>query len=362
MLSLGIVGLPNAGKSSLFKALTRISVPIANYAFTTIEPHQGVVGVPDWRLQKLAKLTPGNSVFPTAIKFVDIAGLIAGAHKGEGLGNQFLSHIREVDGIVEVVRLFEDKTVAHPMQTMSSERDIAVIKEELAQADLKILECAVEKCSAAVKTGDKEIVEKLAAIKKVVEAMRSGTLARDISLDEKELALLREYNLLTAKPFVFVWNVNEARLHAQVLPDKSLAGVALPLKLFADFADVPESELDALKKEFGVKQDLIEELIRKAYEALGLITFFTVKPPETRAWAIKKGAALPDAGAAIHTDFKDKFIRAEVISIEELLKLGSCPNTKFSAGAWHDAKTAGKIRTEGKDYIVRDGDVIEFKI
>jgi GTP-binding protein YchF len=352
MLSLGIVGLPNAGKSSLFKALTRVSVPIANYPFTTIEPHQGVVAVPDERLQKLANLTPNNRVFPTAIKFVDIAGLIQGAHKGEGLGNQFLSHIREVDGIVEVVRLFEDRAVAHPMQSVDPERDIKVIADELAQADLKILEQPQEEYRGAAQTGNKEAIKKLTVIKKAAEALLSGTPTRDALLNSEERSLLREYNLLTLKPLIFVWNVSEAdtlNLHFENLTDK---GIALPIKLFADLADAPENELEALKKEFGIEQDALALLIRKAYEALGLITFFTVKPPETRAWAVRSGANLPEAGLAIHTDFRDKFIRAEVINIAELLKFNS----------WQTAKTAGKIRIEGKDYIVKDGDVIEFKI
>jgi GTP-binding protein YchF len=358
MLSLGIVGLPNAGKSSLFKALTRVSVLIANYPFTTIEPHHGVVAVPDERLQKLANLTPDNRVFPTAIKFVDIAGLIQGAHKGEGLGNQFLSHIRGVDGIVEVVRLFEDKAVAHPMQSVDPERDIKVINEELCWADLKILEQPQEEYRGAAQTGNKEAIKKLAAIKKVAEALRSGTSARDALLNFEERSLLREYNLLTLKPLIFVWNVSEAG--APNLPPEYLTkhGIALPIKLFADFAglpaqaDAPENELEALKKEFGIEQDALAILIRKAYEALGLITFFTVKSPETRAWAVRNGANLPEAGSAIHTDFRDKFIRAEVINIAELLKFNS----------WQTAKTAGKIRAEGRNYIVKDGDIIEFKI
>lgn len=352
MLSLGIVGLPNAGKSSLFKALTRMSVPIANYPFTTIEPHHGVAAVPDERLKKLAMLTPDNQAFPTVIEFVDIAGLIEGAHKGEGLGNQFLSHIREVNGIVEVVRLFEDKAVPHPMADVDPARDIKVVNGELARADLKILEKAAEGYRGAAHAGDKEAAEKFAAIQKVVGALKAGVSARDVPLEDEERALLREYNLLTQKPIIFVWNVNEEGLPDLPPGISAKEGVALPLKLFADFADVPESELEALKKEFGVAEDALENLIRKAYEVLGLITFFTVKPPETRAWAVKSGTALPDAGAAIHTDFKDKFIRAEVINIAELLKFSS----------WHDAKAAGKIRTEGREYIVKDGDVIEFKI
>lgn len=352
MLSLGIVGLPNAGKSSLFKALTRVSVPIANYPFTTIEPHHGIVAVPDERLQKLAKLTSENRVFPTVIEFVDIAGLIEGAHKGEGLGNQFLSHIREVDGIVEVVRLFDDKTVPHPMQDINPERDIKVIEQELIQADLKILERTPEEYRGAPQDGEKEAIEKFDAIRKAVDALSRGTPIREALFGEEEKFRIKEFGLLTAKPLIFVWNVNETGLAARVLSGKSWAGVAIPLKLFADFADIPETELDSIKKEFGIETDLLRDLIRKAYEALGLITFFTVKPPETRAWAIKSGTVLPDAGAAIHTDFKEKFIRAEVVHIDELLKFNS----------WRDAKAAGKVRTEGKDCVVRDGDVIEFKI
>lgn len=352
MLSLGIVGLPNVGKSSLFKALTRMSVPIANYPFTTIEPHHGVVAVPDDRLQKLSKLTPSNQVFPTAIEFVDIAGLIPGAHKGEGLGNQFLSHIREVSGVLQVVRLFEDKTVPHPIESIDPERDIKIIDEELAQADLKILERALEESRRLLHIGKKELTDKIATIQKVTTALKSGLPVRDLLLNQTEKAHLKEYNLLTAKPIIFAWNVNEAG--APQLKDKLSArqGIALPLKLLADFADLPENELATIKKEFGVSEDLIAGLIRKAYQALGLITFFTVKPPETRAWAVRSSTTLPEAGATIHTDFKDKFIRAEVINISELLKFES----------WQNAKLAGKIRIEGREYLVQDGDVIEFKI
>jgi GTP-binding protein YchF len=348
MLSLGIVGLPNAGKSSLFKALTRLSVPIANYPFTTIEPHHGVVAVPDERLQKLAAVTPGNAVVPTAIEFVDIAGLVEGAHRGEGLGNQFLSHIREVDGIVEVVRLFEDPTVPHPLQTIDPERDIQIIEQELIHADMKLLERQREAYRGAAHAGDKDAIKKFSAIQEVLDALAGGRPARDVPLTDEAHSLLREYNLLTQKPIIFVWNVNESG--SKRTPHRE--GVALPLKLLADFADVPEHELEALKKEFGVEQDMLGALIQKAYEVLGLITFFTVKPPETRAWAVKKGTALSDAGAAIHTDFKEKFIRAEVIPIDELLQCGS----------WHAAKSSGKLRIEGKEYIVQDGDVIEFKV
>ncbi len=347
MLSLGIVGLPNAGKSSLFKALTRLSVPIANYPFTTIEPHHGIVAVPDQRLYKLAKLTPQNKIFPTIIEFVDIAGLIEGAHKGAGLGNQFLAHIREVDGIVEVVRVFEDKTVAHPMNEINPMRDIKVIEDELIQADLKVLEQAKEKYQPRSKAGDKNAIEKLAAIEKAIEALKSGIPLRDFTLSPEEKLHLKEYNLLTGKPIIYVWNVNETT--EQKVPD--IPGIALPLKFFADLADLKEEEAESLKKEFGIKEDL-GILIRKAYETLGLITFFTIKSPETRAWAIKKGTLLPDAGAVIHSDFKEKFIRAEVINISELLNFSS----------WSEAKSAGRLRTEGKDYIVQDGDVIEFKI
>jgi GTP-binding protein YchF len=350
MLSLGIVGLPNAGKSSLFKALTAISVPIANYPFTTIEPHHGVVSVPDERLKKLSKLTPGNQVFPTVIEFIDIAGLIEGAHKGEGLGNQFLAHIREVDGILEVVRLFEDKNVAHPMGTLNPRRDINVIDQELIQADLKILRKGEEEYRGRALSGDKFAIKKLAAIKKAITVLEAGR-ARDAVFTNEEQSLLKEYNLLTQKPIIFVWNVNETGA-LQTLPDIKEIGIAIPLKFFADLSDMHESDTETLKREFGISKDPLEELIRRSYEVLGLITFFTVKPPETRAWAIKKGTLLPDAGGVIHSDFKEKFIRAEVIPIEELLKFSS----------WQEAKAAGKIRIEGKEYIVQDGDVIEFKI
>lgn len=348
MLSLGIIGLPNAGKSSLFKALTRVAVPIANYPFTTIEPHHGIVAVPDERLQTLAKLTPGNKVFPTVIEFVDIAGLIKGAHKGEGLGNQFLSHIREVNGLVEVVRAFEDKTVPHPMGTVDPERDIAVIDEELCQADLKVIEQPVAKLRGAAKTGDKEAEEKITVLNSAIADLKASRPLRDVDLPEGSRAVLKEFNPLTLKPVIFAFNINEGRATVE----SSRPAIAMPLKLLADLSEVSESEAVTLKKEFGLTADPLADLIRRAYEILDLITFFTVKPPETRAWTAKKGSALPEAGSAIHTDFKEKFIRAEVIAIAELQKYGS----------WQAAKAAGKVRTEGRDYVVQDGDVIEFKI
>lgn len=348
MLSLGIIGLPNAGKSSLFKALTRVPVPIANYPFTTIEPHHGIVAVPDGRLEKLAKLTPDNKVLPTVIEFVDIAGLIRGAHKGEGLGNQFLSHIREVDGLVEVVRAFEEKTVPHPMESIDPERDIKVIDEELIQADLKILEQAIEKVGGTAKAGTREAQEKFEALELATKTFKTGTPFRDAKLSEEVSGLIREYNLLTAKPMLFVLNIGEKAATQFKIKDT----INMPMKLYADLADLAESEATAMKKEFGIEEDKLQTLIRRAYELLDLMTFYTVKPPETRAWAIKQGTLLPEAGAAIHTDFKEKFIRAEVIHIDGLLESNS----------WQSAKSAGKVRTEGKEYIVRDGDVIEFKI
>jgi GTP-binding protein YchF len=349
MLSFGIVGLPNAGKSSLFNALTRIQVPIANYPFTTIDPHRGVVYVPDERLFQLSRLTPKNKILPATIEFVDIAGLIQGSHRGEGLGNQFLSHIRETDGIVEVVRVFKDENVPHPMGTIDPIRDIKVIDYELSMADLKILENAIENYKGAARSGNKYAIEKLNVLEKSAIALRGNIPLRELYLDEAEKALLKEYNLLTIKPVIFVWNVDEDMKNFEI---PNFEGIPLNIKLLSEITKLTEEELDNFKKELNLNENPLNYLIRKCYDALGFITFFTVKEPETRAWAIKRGTLLPEAGGKIHSDFEKKFIRAEVINISEILHFSS----------WQEAKSAGKIRIEGKNYVVEDGDVIEFKI
>ncbi|MBI2640589.1 MAG: YchF family ATPase [Candidatus Sungbacteria bacterium] len=334
MVSIGIVGLPNAGKSSLFKALTGEAVEIAKYPFTTIKPHHGIVKVPDETLEALGKITPGNKVIPAGIEFVDIAGLIKGAHKGEGLGNEFLSHIRKVDAILEVVRAFEDSTVPHPEGSIDPERDKKIIREELIQADLSQIERAFEKYQSETKSGRTENARIFEVLKKTKELLKNNHIIRE-RLNTEEANLLKEFNFLTSKPLLVILNN----------PD-------LPLNLLAETAELEESEAKEIIKNYGFDENPLQNLIRKAFELLDLITFYTVKPPETRAWNVKKGTLLPEAGGAIHSDFQEKFIRAEVILAETLLAIGD----------WHKAKSQGKIRTEGREYIVQDKDVIEFKI
>ncbi|MFN7088226.1 MAG: redox-regulated ATPase YchF [Candidatus Paceibacteria bacterium] len=345
MLSIGIIGLPNAGKSSLFKALTYKKVPIEKYPFTTIQPHHGIVKVPDKTLEELAKITPGNEVLPAVIEFVDIAGLIKGAHKGEGLGNQFLAHIRETNAIVEVVRAFPDPTVPHPNGTPDPERDIKTIEEELIMADLQSVEHALEKWQKAAKSKEKGAEEIYLALKKSAGILGAGNSLKN-KLSNEEMSHLSQFNLLTLKPLLLVLNVSE---NTKI---ESNEFVVLPLKLLAEISELGEVEAKTILLGLGFSENPLDQLVRRAFLLLDLVTFYTIKPPETRAWLVKKDTKLPEAGGIIHTDFKEKFIRAEVIPAKELIVIGS----------WHRAKELGKIRLEGRDSIVQDGDVIEFKI
>jgi len=289
--------------------------------------------------------TPGNEVLAAAIEFVDIAGLVRGAHQGEGLGNQFLSHIRETTAMVEVVRAFEDVTVPHPEFSLNPERDIQTIEEELILADLEMLERALPKWQSGARAEEKEAAATFEALKKAKDLLAAGKPLRG-NLAKEEMRHLKQFNFLTAKPILFVLNV------AEKSPPPAGNFISLPLKLLAEVADLSPEEAQIMLKDFGFKENPLNQLARKAYELLDLITFYTVKPPQTRAWAIERGRTLPEAGGIIHSDFQEKFIRAEVINIHELLKIGS----------WSEAKAKGRVRTEGKDAIVADGDVIEFKI
>jgi len=344
-LSIGIVGLPNAGKSSLFKALTAERIPIEKYPFTTIKPHHGIVHVPDPMLEKLGAFTPSNLVLPAVIEFVDIAGLIRGAHRGEGLGNQFLSHIRETAAIIEVVRAFPDPTVPHPEGTVDPDRDIETIDLELCMADFETAARALGTWEHEAKKGTKGAAEMLRTLAKTHGALKQGTPLRKV-LTREEAYRVKEFNFLTAKPILFVLNIDE---HVLMPSDEF---TVLPAKLLAELVDLPEEDRAAVLKESGYAEHPLLGLIRKAFEMLDLITFYTVKPPETRAWLVKKGATLPEAGGAIHTDFEEKFIKAEVVPAAVLLSFKN----------WHEAKTRGKVLLEGRNYIVQNEDVIEFKI
>ncbi len=327
-MKLGIVGLPNVGKSSLFNALTKKGVPCDNYPFCTIDPSVGVVAVPDQRLNQLSDFSKSVKTIPAAIEFVDIAGLVKGASQGEGLGNKFLANIREVDAIAHVVRTFKDSSVIHVADKIDPKDDIDIINYELIMADLDTVNKRKNNINHEVKRGDKEALIENNVLEKLQKILESGRLAREVDFSEKEKIKIKMLNLLTTKPVLYVLNVSEASENAEI--------------------DIPG---------YYVKVDPIfekglDDLITKSYELLGLHTYFTTGEDETRAWTIKKGSTAPEAGAAIHTDFRDKFIRAEVVNWEELL----------DAGSFAEARARGKIRIEGKEYIVKDGDVIEFRI
>ena len=363
-MKLGIVGLPNVGKSTLFNSLTKAGAESANYPFCTIDPNIGVVAVPDERLQKLGEMYQSKKVTPAVIEFVDIAGLVKGASKGEGLGNQFLANIREVDAIVHVVRCFEDTNVVHVDGSVDPVRDIETINLELIFSDIEILDRRIAKTAKGARM-DKTLAKELALLEKIKAHLEEGNLAKTFELgeDEDEQKWFKEYNLLTAKPVIYAANVSEddladdgasnayvqkVREHAK---EEACEVFVICAQIEQEIAELDDDEKAMFLEELGLKESGLEKLIKASYSLLGLISYLTAGEDETRAWTIKIGTKAPQAAGKIHTDFERGFIRAEVVNYQDLLDCGS-----LSA-----AKEKGLVRLEGKDYVVQDGDIILFR-
>ena len=355
--SIGIIGLPNVGKSTLFKSLTKQKIEIAAYPFTTIHPNIGMVAVPDKRLKKISNVIKPEKITPTTIEFTDIAGLVKGANKGEGLGNQFLSHIRNCNALIEVIRAFESQKVEHIEKTLNPQRDIEIIKTELLMKDLETLEKIISRTEKDIKTKDEKAIKKLGFLKKIKEKISQGKEIREIDLSDEEKAELKEYQFLTEKPIIYLLNTN----NRSSVPKLNFKYLKINLKLEEEISDLFISEI----KELKIKSQ-IDEIITTCYNILNLITFYTIAGgKEVRAWTLEKGEKAPKAGGKVHSDFEEKFIRAEIIPWQELVAVSKKANLapkEREIGPWSKARKMGAIKTVGHDYIVKDGDIIEFKI
>ncbi|MCI0503034.1 MAG: redox-regulated ATPase YchF [Fusobacteria bacterium] len=361
-LKCGIVGLPNVGKSTLFNAITKAGAESANYPFCTIEPNVGVVALPDKRLDNLSNLYQSKKTIPTTYEFVDIAGLVAGASKGEGLGNQFLAHIREVDAIAHVVRCFENSNITHVSGNINPADDMETINLELILADLDSMEKRLDKLRSKIKSKDKDSLEEFELVEKIYKHLEGGSPARSLAYTKDEEKILKRINLLTNKPIIYVANISEDDIRNRFeLPmvkavmakaqEENTIAIPVSAQIESEVAQLEADEKREFLNDLGLEYSGLEEIIRATYKLLGLITYFTAGEKESRAWTIKEGTLAPGAAGTIHTDFERGFIKAEVISYEDLMDYKS--EVK--------AKEAGKLRIEGKDYLVKDGDVMHFR-
>ena len=361
-LSCGIVGLPNVGKSTLFNAITQAGAESANYPFCTIDPNVGIVEVPDERLDKLTELVVPNKTVPTAFEFIDIAGIVKGASKGEGLGNKFLAHIREVDAIVHVVRCFQDENITHVDGKVDPLSDIQTINLELILADLDSVEKRIDRSRKNMKGGDKKYAQEVELLERIKEALYEDKPVRSLELTDDERLLIRDLHLLTIKPVLYAANVSEAEVadtdgnpYVQQVREFAAAEnaevVPISAKVEAEIAELEGEDKAMFLEELGLEESGLNRLIKAAYKLLGLYTYFTAGVQEVRAWTIRKGMKAPQAAGVIHTDFERGFIRAEVVSYEDLV----------AAGTMNAAKERGQLRLEGKEYIVKDGDVMHFR-